>query len=127
MTLTLTVTFEKGVESVTLPAPEPGSQMRLVKHQGLGLTAGGTRYAYDKGVTRYEADLSFRSLTTAQKEALTGFFDDDTEGSKETFTYTDTEATAYTARLLAPTLSVVKVAAGVWDVAATLELSAMGE
>ena len=127
MTLTLTVTFAKGAESVTLPAPEPGSRMRLVKHQGLGLTAGGTRYAYDKGVTRYEADLDFRSLTTAQKESLVNFFDTEIEGAKETFTYTDSESTAYTARLLTSALMVVKVAAGVWDVVATLELSAMGE
>ena len=127
MTLTLTVTFEKGEASVTLPAPEPLSGMREVKHQGLGLTAGGTRYAYDKGVTRYEADLEFRSLTAAQKESLVDFFDTDCNGVCETFTYTDSGGQGYTARLLASSLEVVKAAPGVWDASLRLELSAMGE
>jgi len=127
VTLMLTVTFEKGEDSVTLPAPEPGGRLREVRHQGLGLTAGGVRYAYDKGVVRHEADLEFRSLTAAQKEALDGFFGSAAEGVCETFTYTDSGETEYTVRLLDGTLEFVKVAPSVWDVRLRLELSAMGE
>ena len=126
MTLSLTVTFEKGQDSVTLPAPEPGTPMRAVRHQGVGLTAGGARYAYDKGVTRYEADLEFRSLTAAQKASFVGFFESSAEGSLETFTYTDSGGTEYTSRILDGSLELVKVSANVWDASLRLELSAMG-
>ena len=42
-----TVTFAKDQAGVTLPGPLPGALMREVKHQATGLTAGGTRYAYE--------------------------------------------------------------------------------
>ena len=126
MTLNLTVKFEKGESSVTLPAPEPGSRIREVRHQGLGLTAGGVRYAYDKGVTRYEAELEFRSLSAAGKEALVEFFDSAACGVTETFTYTDSGGAGYTARLLESSLEAAKLAPEVWDVRLKLELSAMG-
>lgn len=126
MTLSLTVTFEKGEDSVTLPAPEPLGRFREVRHQGLGLTAGGVRYAYDKGVVRYEAELEFRSLTAAQKGSLDSFFGSAVNGVCGTFTYTDSGGAGYTARLLEDTLEVVKVAPEVWDARVKLELSAMG-
>ena len=121
-----TCTLVSGAVTVTLPGPQPGAAMREVKHQGIGLTAGGTRYAYDKGVDRYEVDLEFQSLTTAQKSALQSFFHTTVDGVANTWTYTDTAATSFTARFLDPELDFTQVARGVWDVSMRLELSAMG-
>ncbi|MFH1558016.1 MAG: hypothetical protein ABII76_24695, partial [Pseudomonadota bacterium] len=90
--------------------------MAEIKHQGIGLTAGGTRYAYDKGVSRYEAELDFRGLTTAQKAALQGFFNSTVAGVSETWTYTDTAGGTFTARFLDPELRFDQIARGIWDV-----------
>ena len=123
-----TVTFAKDQAGVTLPGPLPGALMREVKHQATGLTAGGTRYAYDKGVDRYEVELDFIGLTSAEKEALQGFFHSTVDGVASTFTYTDTAGSEYTARFLDPVLSFRQLArgAGVWDVRLRLELGSMG-
>ena len=122
-----TCTFTHGATVVTLPGPQPGASMREVKAQGLGLTAGGTRYAYDKGVSRYEADLDFRSLSTAQKEALQSFFHTNVAGVSDNFTYVDTAANSFNSRLLDPTLEFRQIARGIWDVAIKLELATMGK
>ena len=121
-----TVTFVSGATTVTLPGPQPGAGIEEHKHQALGLTAGGTRYAYDKGVDRYEVELDFHSLTTAQQTALQSFFHTTVDGVANTWTYTDTAANSYTARFLDPILSFRQVARGVWDVTIRLELDAMG-
>ena len=121
-----TVTFVKDATTVTLPAPSPGSTMREVKHQALGLTAGGVRYAYDKGVDRYETDLEFQGLDASEKAALQSFFHTTVDGVVNTFTYTDSNGTGRTARFLDPTLEFRKLAVNVWDVTVRLEVSTMG-
>jgi len=124
--MAVTVTFVSGVTTVTLPAPVPGSQMREVKHQCTGVTAGGTRYAYDKGVDRYELDLEFRNLTATQKGDLQSFFHTTVDGVVNTFTYTDSNGTGRTARILDATFEVSKVAKGIWDLFLRLEVDSMG-
>lgn len=111
---------------ITIPGPIPGSAMRTVMHQGLGLAAGGTRYAYDKGVTRYEADLDFETLSTADRNNLETFFRVTVTGVTTTWKYTDTGGNVYTARFLDPELVFVKVAQNVWSVRVRLELSTRG-
>ena len=125
--MSTTVTFVSGATTVTLPAPSPGASMDAVKHQALGLTAGGTRYAYDKGVDRYEVELVFVSLTDSQKEDLQSFFHTTVDGVTNTWTYTDSAGNSFTARFLNPTLSFTQVARRVWDVTMKLELNAMGK
>ena len=117
-----TVTFVLGGTTVTLPAPVPGSTIREIKHQASFLFASGDRVAYDKGVDRYEIDLEFESLSVTELDNLQGFFHTTVDGVVTTFTYTDTNGTAHTARFLDPTLDVIKVAYNVYDVAVKLEL-----
>ena len=121
------VTFKKGPTEVDLPDPSPGAKGRIVKHQALGLTSSGKRLAYDKGVDRYELELTFESLDDDEKEALVGFFHQTTDGVADEFTYLDPSANEYTARFLSPRLALLRAANGVWDVSLVLELSEMAK
>jgi len=120
------VTFALGETTVDLPDPSPGYPVRALKRQAVGRTEGGTVYVYDKGVETFEAELPFDSLTDSEKIALANFFDSTAEGGLQTFTYTDSNGTARTARLLDPHLAFIKVSANVWDVRLRLELSSLG-
>ena len=121
----MSVTFSKDSTTVTLPSPKPGSTAREVKTQVSALTAGGERYVYDKGIDSFFIDLTFESLNNTEKANLLSFFHTTVDAMAETFTYTDSNGSTYTARFVYPTLHFTKVAAGVWDVKFTLELNAM--
>ena len=121
----MSVTFQKDSASVVLPGPIPGAEVRETKRQVVGRSAGGTLYAYDKGVVAYEVSLAFESLTDDEKDDLVAFFHDEADGVCNTFTYTDSRGTSFTARFLRPDLSIEKVAQDVWDVALVLELNEM--
>ena len=123
----MSATLSKDSTAVTLPSPNPGSSAREVKSQVTGLTAGGERYVYDKGIDSFLIDLTFESLSDAEKDDLQSFFHTTVDGMAETFTYTDSGGTDYTARFVYPTLNFVKIAQGVWDVTFTLELDAMAQ
>ena len=122
----MSITFQGGETTLTLPDPLPGYPARAVRRQVVGRTAGGSVYVYDKGVETFEVELPFESLTDAEKAALAAFFDDVAQGCLQTFTYTDSNGTARTARFLDPRLAFVKVAANVWDARLRLELNSMG-
>jgi len=116
-----TVTFVKDATSAKL-METVGSAIREVKHQASLITASGQRIAYDKGVVRYEVDLDFESLTITELEELQAFYHTTTDGVVETWTYTDTNGVAHTARFLDPVQEVAKVAYNVYDVHVKLEL-----
>lgn len=120
----MSVTFVLGGTTVTLPDPAPGYPIRSIRRQSLGRTAGGQVYVYDKGIAATEAILPFESLTDTEKGDLVDFFEDTAEGGMNTFTYTDSNGDAHTARFLDPRLDLIKVAANVWDVQVRLELTA---
>lgn len=120
----MSVTLQKDQTSVDLSGPVPGCVSRIRKRQVLGRSAGGTVYAYDKGVDTWEAVLAFESVTDSEKAALVSFFDDTVDGTRETFTFTDETDSEFTARFLEPGLELLKVAHNVWDVRFTLELAA---
>ena len=122
MATTDTITFVRAPVTVTLPGPVPGSVIREVKHQASFILASGERVVYDKGVDRYELDLDFESLSEAELDDLQAFYHATVDGVVETFTYTDTNGTAHTARFLEPVLEVPKPAYNVYDVHVKLEL-----
>lgn len=122
----MSVSFVLDATTVTLPEPPPGTPVRAVRRDVIGRTAGGTVYVYEKGVETFEVELAFESLSDGEKTTLTDFFDDTTDGCLNTFTYTDSNGTARTARFLEPHLEFTKVSANVWDVRIRLELSSMG-
>lgn len=120
MAYSSTVTFVAGAYSVTLPAPTSEQATSHRREQVIGLTAAGTRYVYDKAVTRREARIAFSMLTAAQKTALETFYDN-VAGGVTTFTYTDMVATAWsTCRFLEP-LEFRRTMSARWDVTVVLE------
>lgn len=126
--MAVTVTFDDGGGGdITLPGPFPGSTMTTKKSQALGLTAGGVTYAYDKGVTKYEAVLRFDTLSDTQKNSLETFFTTTVAGVTTTWTYTDTGAVQYTARFLDMVLPFEKASKNLWSVTVRLELNKRGE
>ena len=121
-----TITFYKSPTTVTLPGPPGGYPIRRIKPQALGLTSGGTRYTQDKGgPDRYQVELLFDDLTDSEKEALDGFYNTTVDGVTNTFTYTDTDGTGYTARFLDTILEFTKTANNQWGVRVLLELTTM--
>jgi len=128
MAVSVNVKFDDGAGgAITIPGPIPGSTMQTILHQAVGLTAGGTRYAYDKGVTLYRAELRFTTLSATNREALDTFFRTTVTGTTTTWTYTDTGGNTYTARFLNTELAFAKVAPEIWSVNITLELSSLGK
>ncbi len=83
-----TVIFYIGDKSVELPAPRPGYQGRHERVQGVGQTADGTRFVYDKNVTNRTLTLRFH-LDATQRDALISWFDTHAHGRLNTFTYRD--------------------------------------
>ena len=122
----MSVSLTKDAATVALPGPNPGYVSLEAKRQALGRSAGGTVYVYDKGVSTFEVELSFESLTNAEKAALQSFFDSTVNGAITTFTYTDSGGNTTTARVLNTELAFRKVADNVWDVSFRLELNSMG-
>lgn len=125
MTTKITVTLASGATSITLPAPSGTIEAPARKRQAIGRTAGGTVYAYDKGVDTYEVTVNLQSLTNTEKTNLESFFDTTVNGAVNTWTYTDENGNDYTARFLEPQLSFEKIAGGIWDIDLRLEIGGM--
>jgi hypothetical protein len=120
-----TVTLSKDGSSVVVPAPARALRSSLSAGQARGRTAGGETFVYGLGTERFEAELEFRSLTAAQKEALADFFANAADGMRELFTYTGPSGTAYQARFAEPSLVFVEYARDVWDCSTRLELASL--
>ncbi len=121
-----TITFVSGNTTVTLPGPIPDYPVSHERRQNISRSASGTVYVYDKSVDIYEVELTFQSLSATQKASLDSFFGSTVQGGVTTFTYTDTNGTAYTARFLDGVLRYTKLASEVWDVSFKLDLSTVG-
>ncbi|MHC5056713.1 MAG: hypothetical protein ACYTKD_18660 [Planctomycetota bacterium] len=120
-----TVTFTKGATSVTVPAPARLVRNAVSRAQAKGRTAGGETFAYDLGSEVHDAELEFRSLTSAEKDSLAAFFKGTALGMRETWTYTDPAGGARTARFAEPALVFVQFARNVWDCSMRLELDGL--
>jgi len=95
----MAVTLTSGATNVYLPNPLRDNVDGAEVHVATKRAAGGTLYAYDKGVTLRQRRLAFE-LRDAEKTALESFFRTTVVGPKTTFTYTDHRGTGYTARFL---------------------------
>jgi len=121
----MSVSFQSGQTTVTLPGPVPGSTVRQVKRQVAGRTASGQLYTYDKGVRTFRVVLAFESLSDAEKDSLITFFHESANGVMNSFAYTDSAGASFTARFASAEIALRKVAQNVWDVSFELELNAM--
>lgn len=124
MSISTSIRFERGAESVTLPVPAPGYAMATERMQVIGRTASGVTYVYDRDVTRREVTLDL-ACTQAQRDALEEFFSDTLQGAVNTFTYYDHLGHAYTdCRLTVTRLEWTKTAGGLYRIRLTFETGA---
>jgi len=105
----MSVRFAKGATTVDLQNPAVGNVLATRKTQVGARDAGGGRYTYDQGVETKLMQLSWLALRESEKAALQSFFEDDADGMKESFTYTDHEGTSWTAYFDEPDLEFVAV------------------
>jgi hypothetical protein len=90
-----------------------------------GLSADHTRWAYQTASSKLRQwSMQLADLTTAQKKALEDFFTDTAKGPTNTFSYTHTDGSDYTARFASTELIWTRHDGNRWDVDITLETSA---
>lgn len=104
-----------------LPGPVFESQPVLVYPKYVtDQAADGTRYVYKvSNTTLYQWQLTFRHLTTGQKEDLEDFFEE-RGGPATTFTYQHTDGNSYTVRFVQEALPWVRNGTQ-WEVVIVLE------
>jgi len=105
----VSVRFAKGATTVDLQNPQVGNVLATRKTQVHTRDAGGGRYVYDQGVETQIVQLVWAALRESEKDALQGFFEDDANGMKESFTYTDHEGDDWTAYFDQPELEFVEI------------------
>lgn len=119
---TLTVTFDNGTTTITLPAPHgdvdgpvniPG-----VTHQ----TQGGSLVQYQVGPAYWEAVLGFDAITNAQKDSLESFW---RSNWATAVTYTDALGNTFTAHFLDQSLPLRKTYGDWWQCSIHVRLSAV--
>lgn len=117
----MSVTLVENGNTLTLPNPAHQGRVRAIPHQAVGLTAGGTRYVYDKGVTLYQITLTFQLVTEAEYSAFMTFYTSTVDESLTTFTYTDSKGNAYALTRFIGEPRVTKRMSNVFDLTFTLE------
>lgn len=124
--MAMTVEFSMGTRRVVLPEPKPGAVIHWVREQASGVSAGGQRYVYDKGIDRTVLRMTFEALTDAQRAALEEFFEDAAMGMMNLFTFTDSAGVRWTARFAARELAFHRVRHDEWRVEVALEAERAG-
>jgi hypothetical protein len=120
----MSVTFVKVGTTVTVRNPERANRKRATRMQVSGRAASGDLYVYDKGVTLYRLALDFIEVSTTVKNSLEAFFITTVQAQMQTFTYTDHNAVAWTARFVTPELEFTEHANGYWSFGFELEVVA---
>jgi len=116
--------FQKsGGTKYTFRSPELSNELGRRRIQARGRTHDGALLVADKGLTSRAFRLSFRELTATEKTNMIAFFDDDAKGSLVSFTYTDHDANAHTARFLSEALEFVEVWDGRFNLDVELEIT----
>ena len=89
-----TITFTQGVTTITLPSPVPGSSRARSREQNISESAAGHVYVYDKGVSWTDLSMSLE-ITAAQKASLDSFFNSNTQGGVNLFSYVDNKSVTH--------------------------------
>lgn len=101
----MSVTLVKNGTTVALQNPVLQNVEGFSVGQARGLAADGNRRRYGKGDVARRMMLEFANLRESEKTELKAFFDSTVDGAESTFTYTDHEGNAWTARFLATELA----------------------
>ena len=119
----MSVTFQSGVESVTLRDPEYVNSESASPHQALGRTAAGDVYVYDKGVEVRTMTFEFRYLDNTEKEDLEEFHRTTVKGAYQEFSLTDHRSRSWMARFVRD-LEFSEILDGRWNCTVVLEVEA---
>jgi len=103
-------TLVKGGTTVEVQNPVRDNLERLRKRQALSRSASGVPYVYDKGETQRVLSAEWRELRDSERDDLEAFFNAVVNAMEQTFTLTDHEGTAWTARFLSDSLDWRQVA-----------------
>jgi len=94
----MSVTFTKDATVVTVRSPlfpyRPEESLAQVK----SYTEGGTLVVQDLGAGDAIILLSFRNLSTTERDNLYSFWKNTVDGASTTFTFTEPDASTFTAR-----------------------------
>lgn len=96
----MSVTFAREAASVTLRNPEPANIEATRRDVPIGETEDGSVYAYKKGAGARFLELMWTELTDTERANFRAFLEDTLDGSQKIFTYTDHDASDWTARVL---------------------------
>lgn len=118
-----TISFTCGETSLTLPLPSEKPVEEYIHSQAVNTTASGNTVVAGGGYIKKLISLVFTNITLAQKTGLVSFFENTSEGMLNTFTYTDTDSTAYTVRFADRLLKFTKIANNIFDTGIKLELA----
>ena len=105
----MAVSFVSGATTVFVQNPRRGNVYKRELAHATGRTAAGTLYVYAKGTDIRSMTLEFTGLRDDEKSALESFFFSTVSGPSNTFTYTDHDGVAWTARFLDDTLNFEEV------------------
>lgn len=101
----MSVSLVSGGTTVNLQNPVLQNVEAVAVAQARGLSADGTRRRYGKGGVARRMLLEFADLRESEKTELEDFFDSTVDGADSTFTYTDHDGNAWTARFLSTELN----------------------
>ncbi len=120
-----TVKFVKGGTDIDINGPPDPQEVSEFPQFVTAQTINGTRFVYrTHSATVSQWVLRLENLTTAMKTALRDFYITDVVGPTNTFTYTHTDGTAYTARFVDPAVPVFsRNNSNNWNVTIRLELT----
>lgn len=125
MVFKTTVNFNDGATSININGPLP-SEVELLARTVSEQSANYDMRTYQltsKKLRRWA--LTFTDLLIAQKDDLINFFTDSVVGPSNTFTYTHTDGTIYTAvRLVNDSLQLRRTEPGIFTVSMILEFDA---
>jgi len=103
-------------------SPEFGNMNRHTKFQVLGRTRGGTRFNYDKGIDVEYLDIRLTYLTDAEKDDIEDFFNDESDGIMESFTFRDHEDVDWNVKFVNATLDFTEDRDSGWSIHLQLEV-----
>ena len=94
----MTVRFVKGATDFTTKNPLFPYRPTHDRYQFKGKTAGATKVIQELATATDAYTFQFRDMSTTDRDNLFGLFKDDIDGAMATFTFTDVDSVAHTAR-----------------------------
>lgn len=120
-----TVNFTKGASNYDINGPVGNQSISRSSRYSISESHDGTIWSYKRHAGSHRKwRLELTDVTSAQKDNLQSFFDSDAAGPTNTFTYTHTDGTSYTARFVQEELQWQRVGPNQWGVSITLDIEA---